>query len=271
MNLNEYVRRKESLIRRMLRAVAWVFQQFIVPGMSLTQWRQMLAVLYRVLVPFREEGTELARQFFDTNREEQTGLTTRHNIYKDDHYPFEWLAQDMRPTYVQFQQTKNVEGAINDAVNRAIKVVEDAQRHTLIQGVSDDFSRPIRGWARFDPKPPTCAFCTMMISRGPVYSTQTTAAFKGSKELAAKLWQENDTDAMNQMMHKWHPGCTCVAVPVYKFSDYPSEAQELEAFEIYKEARKRAKDKTYKGILLEMRKELRGSKEEDETTLTSAA
>jgi hypothetical protein len=273
MDINTYAKRKQALLGRMLSALVYVFRQFITPFMTPRQWIEFLRVTYRIMKQHRDEATELAREFYDDNRAEQLPDVEPQKIFKDDHYPIEWFQETMAPVLERFERTRNVDAAIQETSARIVKVVEDAGRRTILRGLSEDVDAPIRGFARFDPRPPTCAFCTMMISRGPVYSHDT-AGFKGSQETAAELWRENDTDAMNELMHKWHPDCTCIAVPVYKLSGYPTERQELDAFEIYKEARKRAKakgDVSYKAILKQMRKDLRiPSKDEDEAILTQS-
>jgi hypothetical protein len=271
MDVNEYARRKQTILNRMIAGLVYVFRQFLTPFLTRRSWFDFIRVMYRVIKQYRDEATELAREFYDDNRAEQLPHEPRHDIFKDDHYPEEWLRETMEPVYQNVVKTGNTEGAVQDATNRAVKVVEDGARRTILRGLDTDTSQPIRGFARFDPRPPTCAFCTMMISRGPVYAHDT-AGFTGSKESAASLWRDNDTDAMNELMNRWHPGCTCIAVPVYKLSGYPTERQEEEALKIYIAARKRAQRKgnvSFKAILKEMRKDLYNpSTEEDETTLT---
>jgi hypothetical protein len=274
MDINEYAQRKSNILGRMLAALFFVLRQFITPFMTRQAWNVLMHVVYRVIKPFRDEATELSRQFYDDNRASQTGETQRHDIFTDDYFPEEWMRETLEPTFRDFQKTRNAEGALTDISNRLIKVVEDAQRRTLIRGVETDTSQPVKAWARFDPRPPTCAFCTMMISRGPVYQNST-AGSKLDDLSAAELWEKNDTDAMNEMMNKWHPGCTCVVVPVYSTISYPTQHQEDEAFEIYKEARKRAKakgDVSFKAILKEMRTELYSKvHEQDEVSLSTVA
>jgi hypothetical protein len=273
MDVNQYARRKQSILNRMIASLVYVFRQFLTPFITPRAWVDFNRVMFRVIKQHRDEATELAREFYDDNRAAQLPDAPRHDIFKDDHYEEKWLRETMQPVYHNLIKTRNVEGAVQDATNRAVKVVEDGARRTILHGVDTDTSRPIRGFARFDPRPPTCAFCTMMISRGPVYAHDT-AGFSGSQESAAELWRDNDTDAMNQMMNRWHPGCTCIAVPVYKFSGYPTERQEEQALKIYNAARKRAKakgDVSFKAILKEMRKDLYNpSEQEDETTLTQS-
>lgn len=273
MDVNEYARRKQTILNRMIAGLVYVFRQFLTPFLTPVSWARFIRVMFRVIAQYREEATALAREFYDDNRAAQLPDEPRHDIFKDDNYREEFLRETMQPVYDNLKKTGNVEGAIQDSTNRAVKVIEDGARRTILRGVDSDTSQPIRGFARFDPRPPTCAFCTMMISRGPVY-TRETGGFTGSKESATQLWRENDTDAMNEMMNRWHPGCTCIAVPVYKLSGYPTERQEEEALKIYIAARKRAQrkgDVSYKAILKEMRKDLYNpASEEDETNLTQS-
>jgi len=279
MDINEYARRKQRILTRMLAALLYVFEQFLRRVMTPRLWDQLMTVSYRVMKPFRDEGTQLAREFYDDNRTEQLPNAEPHDIYTDDHYPERWYRETMLPVYQKLQRTGNVENAVEESVARVTKVYEDAQRRTLIQGISSDKSQPVKGFARFDPRPPTCAFCTMMISRGPVYNKDrdgSTAGWPFDTQRLEKLILDDNPDEINELMNKWHPKCTCIVVPVYKHSNYPSEAQEKDALEIYiagrkaaiKRAKKENKKLTTRLILDEMRKIIYSpQKEQDETTL----
>lgn len=279
MDISEYARRKQRILTRMLAALLYVFQQFLRRVMTPRLWDQLMVVSYRVMKPFRDEGTQLAREFYDDNRAEQLPNAERHDIFTDDHYPERWYRETMLPVYQKLQRTGDVENAVEESVARVTKVYEDAQRRTLIQGIASDTSQPIKGFARFDPRPPTCAFCTMMISRGPVYNKSrdgNTAGWPFDAKRLEKLILDDDPDEINELMNKWHPKCTCIVVPVYKYSNYPSEAQEKDALEIYiagrkaaiKRAKKEGKKLSTRLILDEMRKIIYSpKKEQDETTL----
>ncbi len=275
MDLNTYARRKQSILNRMLAALLYVFQSFIRGYMSAREWNDMMTVTYRVMKPYRDEGTQLAREFYDSNRAAQLPDKDRHDIFTDDFYPERWYREAMMPVYQATQQGASPEVAVEEAVARVTKVYEDAQRRTLIQGVRDDVGQPIRGFARFDPRPPTCAFCTMMISRGPVYH-EGNAGFPFDTERLERLILDDKPDEINELMNKWHPKCTCIVVPVYKYDNYPTQEQEKEAFEIYKKARKKVSSQLRVGesknntrlILNEMRKLIYSkADEQDETTL----
>lgn len=283
MDLAEYAAAQERLLRRLIMAIVWVMRAFFTPlGLTRRNWRNLTRGLYPVVKQYRDEAAELARQFHDANRAAQLPNVPRHDVYKDDYYPIEWFEEAVESTFDEYQRTGNYEGAITDLTNRVIKIVEDGARRTLIRAVETDTSVRLRGWARYDPEPPTCGFCTMMISRGPVYMSAETAGFKGDNLLASELWdrieRNQGEDAqladeyMRSMMKRWHPGCTCIVVPVYKRSGYPSEAQEKAAMRIYQRARRLSEKKDYKSILKEMRKLLRNPRDdEDETNLPSVA
>lgn len=80
------------------------------------------------------------------------------------------------------------------ALRKGDRWARDAERGTLIDYTRRD-SR-IDRWARIDPQPPSCPFCTILISRGAIYGSKKSA---GVSETA-----------------KFHTGCTCTAVLVSK-------------------------------------------------------
>lgn len=85
----------------------------------------------------------------------------------------------------------------------------DAERGTLIDYAMRD--KRFEGWARIDPQPPTCPFCTVLISIGPKRTDPTKAHF--------------------------HKGDTCEVVLVPKGeTDYEGAAQVKAAEEQYKQA-----------------------------------
>jgi hypothetical protein len=85
----------------------------------------------------------------------------------------------------------------------------DAERGTLIDYAMRD--KRFDGWARIDPEPPTCPFCTVLISIGPMHSDPQKAHF--------------------------HAGDTCEVVLVPKGAkDYEGANQVKAAEEKYKQA-----------------------------------
>lgn len=85
----------------------------------------------------------------------------------------------------------------------------DAERGQLIDYAMRD--KRFEGWARIDPQPPTCPFCTVLISIGPKHSDPTKAHF--------------------------HKGDTCEVILVPKgTTDYEGADQVKAAEEKYKQA-----------------------------------
>jgi hypothetical protein len=85
----------------------------------------------------------------------------------------------------------------------------DAERGTLIEYAMRD--KRFEGWARIDPEPPTCPFCTVLISIGPMRTDPRKAHF--------------------------HAGDTCEVVLVPKGAkDYEGADQVKAAEEKYKQA-----------------------------------
>lgn len=68
----------------------------------------------------------------------------------------------------------------------------DAERGSLIDYAKRD--KRVDRWARVDPQPPSCPFCTVLISRGAFYKSKDSA---GVAETA-----------------KFHTGCTCTVILV---------------------------------------------------------
>ena len=114
----------------------------------------------------------------------------------------------------------------------------DAERGALIDYARRDAR--IDRWARIDPQPPSCPFCTVLISRGAVYKSKNSA---GVEEMA-----------------KFHTGCTCVAVHVGKGQKDSFEGVENRdaALAEYEAAAKVAKSTSLEHIIRAM-KENRGA------------
>jgi hypothetical protein len=268
MTLEEYVAQKEALLASLIDVLVRLLLLLLTPGMSRDQWRMLLRSVYPTIKDHRDRGTELARQFYDSHRAEHLPDEPRKNVFKQDHYPIEWFEQDLEPIRERITDRSTQDAGIEEFVAHAVKTVETGARRTILRAVDSD--REVQGWARFDPKPPTCAFCTMMISRGPVYGSAATGGGPRDSKTMEKLWDEDNTAAMNEMMNRWHPACTCIVIPVYD-DNYESKAQEAAALEIYKAAVKIAKSGDFKKILLAMREVARDRKVAEQNQLPTAA
>ncbi len=122
------------------------------------------------------------------------------------------------------------EGRLNPDLVREVLVrqVEQGGRDTIIKAVNADAQA--LGWARIDTNPPGCAFCTMLIARGPKYKSKLTAGFEA------------------------HYRDQCVAVPVFDKDAWVGREQHHHARRLWIEVTRGLKGKEK---LREMRRELR--------------
>lgn len=76
-------------------------------------------------------------------------------------------------------------------------------------------SKIVRGWARVATGDETCAWCLMLISRGPTYLSAETAGLRDLEDEQAIEMIAAGED-VSSYMDKWHTGCDCKVVPVFK-------------------------------------------------------
>lgn len=107
----------------------------------------------------------------------------------------------------------------------------------------------VRGWARVATGRETCAFCLMLISRGPVYYTA------GSAGVDPDLPEDEIVDMFrNSSLEEyfgdikefmpdedaWHTNCDCKVVPVFDLENWVGLGASRRAFTLWKDARERA-------------------------------
>lgn len=133
---------------------------------------------------------------------------------------------------------------LESVVKKADYWARDAERGALIDYARRD-SR-IERWARIDPEPPSCPFCTVLISRGAVYTSKDSAGM--------------DDQA------KFHTGCTCTAVLVApgELDSYEGVEYRDAALAEYKKAVNKAGGHTGLTAVIKAMKEERGKSEPKE-------
>ncbi len=96
----------------------------------------------------------------------------------------------------------------------------------------------IRGWARVATGRETCAWCLMLVSRGPVYESARTAGLRlGDSDAAEAIAEDKD---VNDSMNEWHAGCDCKVVPVFSNTKWVGAEAADRALKYWIEAGKRA-------------------------------
>jgi hypothetical protein len=103
--------------------------------------------------------------------------------------------------------------------------------------VLDDYEEPdIVGWARVATGDETCAWCMMLVSRGPVYySADSAGSALLTQEWLNEVEESKGVDP-SLPMDEWHTGCDCTVMPVYDKNDWPGKAAADEALEKWNEA-----------------------------------
>lgn len=110
------------------------------------------------------------------------------------------------------------------------RVASQAERISMLyaRGLTADLSKAdekVMGWVRYSQTGTPCAFCAMLISRGPIY----------------KSYQSAGTTTEQQVVQEYHANCHCVAVPVFsdrQFNDSPLFALNRKYFQLWPEATK---------------------------------
>lgn len=232
MNLSQYRRKQRSITQRIVALVLGVFDTVAFGEVSEPQWRLLMDLIYPEVEKARKESAELAREFYDSEREAH-GLDP-HPVY---------LAGTNRDVFHSemepYRKDLSRKGADGKDVSRATlgvaRSVENAGRKTIIEAVeSDDVSfeqdegdevtfegggpsskaktdQKVRGWARVPTGDETCAWCLMLCSRGPVYRDAQKAGAATGHYASLDAYESGVGVEMNE----WHPGCDCKVVPVF--------------------------------------------------------
>ncbi|AUV61973.1 hypothetical protein KIV63_gp71 [Mycobacterium phage SWU2] len=76
----------------------------------------------------------------------------------------------------------------------------------------------VKGWARVATGDETCAWCLMLISRGPVYVGAETAGLDLDDDTAQRMIAAGED--VRPFMEEWHTGCDCKVVPVFDIGSW---------------------------------------------------
>jgi hypothetical protein len=234
VELETYVVRQASIVRRIVRSILGIFLPFRGVPVEDETWDLILRTIYPSVEDARRESAELAREFYDTLRE----LEYPDEQYDIDlaPYEYEWFEEAMRPSRQKFRLIDTSLGEVTQAALRVAKEVENGGRRTMLYAIQKDGKRP--RWARVATGAETCGFCLMLVSRGPVYITPDRAGAEAGPD-ALDLLDEEGNAALTELMTRWHPGCDCKIVPVFDTKkDWPGKQDYLEAYELWKEVTK---------------------------------
>ncbi|WP_439377834.1 hypothetical protein [Amycolatopsis lexingtonensis] len=237
MNAEEYANRQAGITQALITIVLQLVGIFRAPQLSRRDWGNLLAVLYPHVEDARTQAAELGREFYDSQREQHNPDLPRHDTFLSTYRP-EWFAESMEPARVAMSRPGATQDAAAQVALRAAKEVENGGRRTILRAVETD--PVVKGWARVATGRETCGFCMMLVSRGPVYTSADAAGLDLNDTSAAQVWKKAEAgdidsrEAIDELMTRWHPGCDCKVVPVFKISDWPGRDAWKRAEEAWK-------------------------------------
>lgn len=246
MNADEYAVRQAVISAAIVNYVLGFGKFFTRPALSIKDWLSLLGILFPEIKQRREESAALAREFYDSQR----GLH-HPDLARQDRFlegtDFQHFVQSMEPARARMSLADSPDHAVGQLALQAVREVENAGRRQIIHSVEEDEApMPVKGWARVATGRETCAWCLMLISRGPIYMGADTAGLDLPDDEVAELFKKAGGDLAqfheftSDYMEEWHPGCDCKVVPVYKYEDWPGHDEWKKAEKLWISASKEA-------------------------------
>lgn len=274
MTPEQYAARQAAISASIASFVYGLGRLIATPALAVTEWVNFLASIFPEVVRARTESAQLAREFYDSQRQIHIPTLPRNDRPLEGS-DFRSFVRSMEPARPRVSQEDATDGAVANVALRAVRAVENAGRRQIINAVEDDPEldqlieeeavqkrdirsltkglklvpaepRIVKGWARIATGRETCAWCLMLISRGPKYHGAEGAGLDLDDESAAEMFAEAGEDlekfyeATSDYMEEWHEGCDCKVVPVFKVEEWPGKAAQDRALELWIEASKEA-------------------------------
>ncbi|QGJ88766.1 capsid maturation protease [Mycobacterium phage Yecey3] len=283
MNPEQYAAAQYAISAGLANYVTRFANLFRGPALSLAEWIKLLQLLFPEVERRYNESAVLARRFYDSQRDHHhPGLQRNERLAGG--LKWEWFVQNMEPARRKLSQADAPANAVTSLALTAVREVEMAGRRQIIGAVDNDPEPEIvRGWARVATGRETCAWCLMLISRGPTYLSSTGGGLNLDDTTVRDLFLEvgQDLDAFRretkEHMTQWHTGCDCLVVPVFDRLNWPGLAAQKRAEQLWIDAGREAdaliksgKSRT-KNVNLETQNALRRRLSRGEITIPSYA
>ncbi|AAR89652.1 head maturation protease [Mycobacterium phage U2] len=244
MNPEEYAAAQLLISAAVVRHVRNVAGFFAQPALTMFDWLRLLDLLFPEIQRRRTEASVLARRFYDSQRAQHHPDLPRNDRPLEG-TTFEKFVENMDPARERMQQSDTRGDALTHLTLRAVREVENAGRQQIIHAVENDPEpRVLRGWARVATGRETCAWCLMLISRGPTYVRAETAGLDLDTEHALELFENKDLETyfadISGEIKQWHPGCDCKVIPVFRNEDWFGKEAADRALDLWGEATKEA-------------------------------
>ena len=264
MNAEEYANEIALISAAIARYVLQIGRLFRGPRLSLTDWIGLLQILFPEVYEQRLRAAEVAREFYDSERQRFHPELPRHEQFLVG-YDFEEFVRDMDPVRELVSREDVGDEEIGALALRTVRSVEIGGRKQIIRAVESDpleetpepepdpilklveeklsrsekteivsetvrdvfrdeireareRNQPVKGWARVATGEETCAWCLMLISRGPVYASSGSAGLDLDDDTAARMIAAGED--VRPFMEQWHTGCDCKVVPVFDIGEW---------------------------------------------------
>ncbi|QBJ00203.1 capsid maturation protease [Mycobacterium phage Pharaoh] len=218
---------------------------FTGPVLTSAEWVKLLATLFPEVERRYSESAALGRTFYDSQRERHhPGLDRNERLQSS--LKFEWFVQNMQPARRGMSQADSPNAAVTRLALSVVREVEMAGRRQIIGAVKNDPERIVQGWARVATGRETCAWCLMLISRGPEYIDARGAGINLDNQTVLDLWDEAGWDPekfredTKDEVEQWHAGCDCLAFPVFDRNNWPGLVAQKRALQLWIDAGKEA-------------------------------
>jgi hypothetical protein len=216
MTPEEYRRRALAIAAATAAAVRGFFS-FLPANPDDGAWQRFIDLIYPEVMRGRLATFNLSVDYYLSQRPDDAGPAPE---FVERSYPASTLDKALAPPRARLvgvdeltAEEQRIAAEQAEAIT-AEHVMADG-RENVEDAVKND--AVALGWARVPSGAETCAFCTMLVSRGPVYKTQKTAS----------LGRETG--------EPYHPNCDCVPVPVFDRNDWPGRDAYIEAQRLWYE------------------------------------
>lgn len=235
MNPDEYAAQQAVISQQVFSFVRAQAAYLAPQQLRLSDWLGLLQRLFPYIQFQRDAAARLGRRFYDSERH------LAHPSLKRADRPLEgtdWkmFVRNMDPARQRMMMINSPNDALTHLAFRAVREVENAGRQQIIHAVENDPEPEIlRGWARVATGAETCAWCLMLVSRGPVYLSAESAGLAGLSDRKALSLIAAGTD-LSGAMEEWHDNCDCKVVPVFKQKFWSGQAAADRALEAWNDA-----------------------------------
>jgi hypothetical protein len=256
MTFGEYQQQEKQNTAQIVALLLLFLRPYVRVPLTPLDWLRLLDVLFSFVYDARRRSALAARSYYDEQRatrlpevvdldEFRSGVVDlrpdldRHPIFLAE-YKREWMYEALEPAREGFSRPDASQADLARVAAIAAKEVQNGGRRTSLRAVQSD--RRVLGFARVAGGGESCAFCTMLISRGPVYkdSPENAGLRAASDQDAVDIYREfkrtGDESVITDLMTRWHENCDCLVVPVFDESNWDGREQYLEAERLWKEA-----------------------------------